>query len=143
MRASITFRPRWLRDFRAFLLITVAVAMATTTAAVMADTFGPVRYDPKSDQLLVTMIYDGTNPDHHFSIQWDPCRKLKLDDEPRAPAHQTAVLIVDDQGDDKAKTSYTKTITVSLAALSCRPARVTLVTLPDLNGVNRITLDIP
>jgi hypothetical protein len=123
-----------------FLLITVAVAMTTTPAAVMADSLGPVRYDPKSDQLIVTMIYDGTNPDHHFSIQWDPCRKL---DQPGAPAHQIAVLIIDDQGNDATRKSYTKTISVPLAGLSCRPARVTLVTEPNISGLNRTTLDIP
>lgn len=138
MPAPIELGPRRLGDFRAFLPITVAVAMAT--AAAMADSFGPVRYDPKSDQLIVTMIYDGTNPDHHFSIQWDPCRKL---DQPGAPAHQIAVSIIDDQGNDTAGKSYTKTISVPLAALSCRPARVTLVTQPNISALGRTTLDIP
>jgi hypothetical protein len=140
MPAPIELGPRRLEDSRAFLLITVAVAMATAPAGVMADSFGPVRYDPKSDQLIVTMIYDGTNPDHHFSIQWDPCRKL---DHPGAPAHQIAVSIIDDQGNDATRKSYTKTISVPLAALSCRPARVTLVTEPNISGLGRTTLDIP
>jgi hypothetical protein len=140
MPVPIELGPRRLEDFRAFLLITVAVAMATAPAGVMADSFGPVRYDPKSDQLIVTMIYDGTNPDHHFSIQWDPCRKL---DQPGAPAHQIAVSIIDDQGNDATRKSYTKTISVPLAALSCRPARVTLVTEPNISGLGRTTLDIP
>jgi hypothetical protein len=139
---AIKLGRRRLEDFRAFLLIAVAVAMATAATAVMADYFGPVRYDPNSDQLIVTMIYDGTNPDHHFSIYWDPCRKL---DQPGAPAHQIAVSIVDNQGSDLAKKSYTKTIRVPLAALSCRPARVTLLTAPKppLNSLGSITLDIP
>ncbi len=137
MTIPIELRPRRLEDLRAFLLITVAVAMAAAPAAVMAASFGPVHYDPKSDQL---MIYDGTNPDHHFSIQWDPCRKL---DQPGAPAHQIAVSIIDDQGNDAASKSYTKTISVPLAALSCRPARVTLVTQPNISGLGRTTLDIP
>lgn len=121
-------------------LITVGVAIATAPAAATADSFGPVRYDPKGDQLIVTMIYDGTNPDHHFSIQWDPCRKL---DQPGAPAHQVAVAVFDDQGDDAPSKSYAKTISVPLAALSCRPARVTLVTEPNISGLGRRTLDIP
>jgi hypothetical protein len=140
MPVPIELGTRRLEDFRAFLLITVAVAMATAPAAVMADSFGPVRYDPKSDQLIVTMIYDGTNPDHHFSIQWDPCRKL---DQPGAPAHQIAVSIIDAQGNDAAGKSYTKIISVPLAALACRPARVTLVTQPNISALGRTTLDIP
>ena len=115
--------------------------MATVSAAVMADSIGSVRYDPKGDQLIVTMIYEGTNPDHHFSMQWDPCRKL-VDQSGPAPAHQIGVLIVDDQGNDAAQKSYTKTIKVPLAALSsCRPARVTVVTQPI--DYNSVTLDIP
>ena len=39
----------------------LAIAVMTATA-VRADTFGPVHYDPKRDQIIVTMIYDGTNP---------------------------------------------------------------------------------
>lgn len=127
MRVPIDVRPRCLEDFCAFLLITVAVAAISNPRTTMAGAFGPVHYDPKSDQLIVTIIYDGSNPNHHFSIQWDPCREL---DQPGAPAHQVAVLIIDDQENDEAKKSYTKTIRVPLAALSCRPARVTLLTNP-------------
>jgi hypothetical protein len=124
--ASALVGGRRLEGSRAFLLIVVAVTLATAAAAVMAASFGPVRYDPNSDQLIVTMIYDGTNPDHHFSIQWGPCRKLDQ------PEHQTiGVSILDDQWNDAATKTYTKTITVPLATLSCRPATVTLRTAPD------------
>jgi len=124
----------WLEESRAFLLIAVAVAMATNAASVMAASFGPVRYDPNSDQLIVTMIYDGTNPNHHFSIEWGPCRKLDQ------PAHQTIdVSILDDQWNDAATKTYTETVRVPLATLSCRPATVTLRTAPDF----LTSLDIP
>jgi hypothetical protein len=126
------------------LLIAVAITMAPATA-VRADAFGPVRYDPKSDQLIVTILYDGTNPDHHFSIQWEPCHKLEQTrgqpEQPGLPPHYIALSIMDDQGNDAAKKSYRKTIRVPLAASSCRPARVTLVTSPVL--YNDITIDIP
>jgi hypothetical protein len=59
---------RRLEDFCGYFLIAGSVAMATASAAVMAATFGPVHYDPKGDQLIVTMIYDGSKPNHHFSI---------------------------------------------------------------------------
>ncbi|MGH9485877.1 MAG: hypothetical protein ACRD1F_12550, partial [Terriglobales bacterium] len=134
---------RRLGDFRSFLLVAVAVAMATATAVVKADTFGPVRYDPNSDQLIVTIIYDGTNPDHQFSIQWGRCRKF---DQPGQPAHQIIVSLLDNQYDDAARTRYTKTVRVPLASLSCRPARVTLVTTPTSYGNRpgaRASLDIP
>src|SRR5215831_10831990 len=125
---------RWLEDSRAFLLIAVAVAMATNAASAMAASFGPVRYDPNSDQLIVTMIYDGTNPNHHFSVEWGPCRELDQ------PARQTIdVSILDDQWNDAATKTYTETVRVPLATLSCRPATVTLRTAPDF----LTSLDIP
>lgn len=124
MRLS-AFRRKWLSG----TLITFAVAMVTAAAAARADTFGPVHYDPKSDQLIVTMIYDGTNPNHHFSIQWGRCRKLV--DQLGEPAHQIINLgILDDQGNDAATNSYTKTVRVPLAGLGCRPATATLWTPP-------------
>ncbi len=121
------------RKSRAGTLIASAglvVALIAGTTDAMAETFGPVRYDPKADQLIVTVIYDGTNPNHHFSTEWGRCRKLV--DQPSEPAHQTINLgILDDQGNDAANKSYTETVRVPLAGLSCRPATVTLWTPPD------------
>jgi hypothetical protein len=59
MSVPIESGPRRRNVIRAFSLITVAVA--TATAPVMADAFGPVRYDPKSDQLIITMIVGSQN----------------------------------------------------------------------------------
>ena len=127
--ASMLGGGRRLGDARAVLLIAVAVAMATDTAPVRAASFGTVRYDPNGDQLIVTMIYDGSNPNHHFSIQWGPCRKL---DQPDQRGHQTIDLsVLDEQWNDAAMTTYTEIVKVPLATLSCRPATVTLRTAPD------------
>ena len=135
--ASVLGGGRRSEDSRVFLLIVVAVTMASVAAAVMADTFGPVRYDPNSDQLIVTMIYDGTNPNHHFSIKWGDCRRVNPPDQ---PVQQTIVVsILDDQWNDAATKTYTETVTVPLATLSCRPATVTLRTAPDFIT----TVDIP
>jgi hypothetical protein len=116
-------------NFWAPQLIVATGAMVTATTALMAASFGPVRYDPSTDELVVTMIYDGTNPDHHFSLEWGPCRKVDQKDQ---QAHQLIDLsILDDQWNDAATKSYTKTVRVPLATLSCRPATVTLRTAPD------------
>ncbi len=85
------------------------VALLTTTVG-KADDFGPVRYDPNSDQLIVTMIYDGTNPNHHFSVKWGQCRKLQGFDQPTQELIE--VWILDDQGDDAAKKNFKKTLHV-------------------------------
>jgi|SRR5215469_5786042 len=127
--------PRGRRLLKHFGLI-AAVMMTTATAAVMAASFGPVRYDPSGDELVVTMIYDGTNADHHFSIQWGPCRKVDQDHQ----AHQIIeASILDDQWNDAATKTYTQIVRVPLATLACRPATVTLRTAPDFYE----SLDIP
>ncbi|MGA7541266.1 MAG: hypothetical protein WBW93_21095 [Steroidobacteraceae bacterium] len=107
----------------------------------MADAFGPVHYDPNSDQLIVTVLYDGTNPNHHFSIQWGPCRKIV--DQLHEPAHRVIeVDVLDDQGNDAATKSYTEVVKIPLAGLSCRPATVTLWTPGGVSGIST-SLDIP
>ena len=110
-------------------VIASLAALLTTVIGKAAD-FGAVRYDPKSDQIIVTMTYDGTNPNHHFSIHWGPCRKRE---DPWLPTQYFVdVNILDDQGDDAAKQSYTETVRVPLVAISCRPVTVTLWTPPGL-----------
>jgi hypothetical protein len=130
--ASALGRGRRLEGSRAFLLL--AIAMVADTAVVSASNFGPVRYDPNGDRLIVTMIYDGTNPNHHFSVQWGPCHKLDQ------PSHQVIeASILDDQWSDAATKTYTETLTIPLATLSCRPATVTLKSPPDFYT----SIDIP
>jgi len=112
--------------------------MVTVSIPAMADAFGSAHYDPKSDQLIVTMLYEGTNPSHHFSIQWGPCRKMFT--QLHEPPHKVIeVEIVDDQGNDAATKSYTKVVRVPLAGMSCRPSSVVLRTQPNIT----ISLDIP
>lgn len=108
----------------------MAVAVLIGSGVVMAGDFESVAYDSSSDQIVVTMIYDGTNPDHHFSLKWGPCRKH---DQPngRSGENLISVDVLDDQWNDAAKNHYTKTFRVSLADVaSCRPATVTLWTPP-------------
>jgi hypothetical protein len=138
--SDLTSAPRGqrrLEKFRGLFLVAAPAAMATFTAVVVGATFGPVRYDPQGDQLIVAMIYDGTNPNHHFSIKWDTCRMGEQLDQ---PAHQTiGVNLLDDDHDDAGKTTYTETIKVPLASLACRPATVTLWTPPNFTT----SVDIP
>ena len=89
-----------------------------------------------SDQLIATMIYDGTHPNHHFTIKWGPCRKSNQDQQ----THQTIdVNLLDDDGNDAATKTYTELVTISLANLSCRPATVTLWTPPNFDR----SIDVP
>lgn len=48
--------------------IAFALATALSAATAIAHTVGPAHYDATRDELIVTIFYSGTNPDHQFSI---------------------------------------------------------------------------
>jgi hypothetical protein len=93
--------------------------------AVQAATFSSVELDPGRNELIATMTYDGSNPNHQFSVQWGTCRKLGTEGN-----HQIVAELLDDQWDDTAQQTFTTTVHVSLAGVNCHPALVTLRTAP-------------
>ncbi|GAC1309844.1 MAG: hypothetical protein NVSMB10_17200 [Steroidobacteraceae bacterium] len=93
--------------------------------AAHADSFSKVYYDAGTDELVVTMKYRGTNPDHAFTLSWGKCKRTS----PNNP-HEVAAQVLDDQWRDHAKLDFTKTTRFSLAKLPCRPAKLTLRTAP-------------
>jgi hypothetical protein len=101
----------------------VAASMLSTVAA--ADDFANVYYDPKTDELVVTMNYSGTNPDHVFSLQWGECQTLANSSIPEIVAD-----VNDSQSRDAARQDFKTTTRFSLENLSCRPAKLTLRTAP-------------
>ena len=90
-----------------------------------ADNFSQVRYDAAKNQLVVTMAYRGTNPNHQFSLKWGKCRNAES-----GGASKVVAEVLDDQWQDQAKRNFTKTTRFDLADLPCRPAQVTLRTAP-------------
>jgi hypothetical protein len=95
-------------------------------SAAYADTFSAAHYDPKTDELVVTMIYGGTNPGHTFTLRWGKCEAPAAGDgEP-----QVSAQVLDSQWRDAARRDFTKTVRFSLNAVPCRPAEVTLHTAP-------------
>ena len=101
----------------------VLVAMLAT--AVHADTFANVYYDAGKDQIVVTMIYRGTNPDHTFSLKWGRCK-----DSPDGSAREIVAEVLDSQWQDPETQDFRKTTRFSLDNLRCRPAKLTLKTAP-------------
>jgi hypothetical protein len=107
-------------------LLAGAFTMLLFTNAADADNFGRIYYDGKTDQLVVTMVYRGTNPDHKFTLAWGACQPNQSGGMPGVTAE-----VLDDQFDDQAVNNYRKTKRFSLAGLPCtRPASVTLRTAP-------------
>ena len=98
------------------------------------DTFSGVSYDAGHDELVVTMAYRGTNPDHTFSLKWGPCQTLANAGEPEIVAE-----VLDSQWQDAARQPFKKTTRFSLADLPCRPVKLTLRTAPRFS----VTLRIP
>lgn len=108
-----------------FALILAAAATLIALAA-KADNFANVRYSKQTDQLVVMMIYRGTNPDHNFSLKWGPCQANQSGNLPGATAE-----VLDDQYDDTAQQDFSKTVRFSLGSMPCpRPASITLRTAP-------------
>lgn len=102
----------------------VALGLLSASAA-QAATFSAVHFDAGRNELIVTMTYDGSNPNHEFSVQWGTCRKLGEDGN-----HQIVATLLDNQWDDVAQQTFTTTVHVSLAEVNCHPALVTLRTAP-------------
>jgi hypothetical protein len=91
-----------------------------------ADNFEKVAYDPTTDELVVTMSYRGSNPDHGFSLKWGECLTDQAGGLPGVTAE-----VLDDQFQDRALEDHETITRFSLSPLPCgRPARVTLRTAP-------------
>ncbi|HKF97092.1 MAG TPA: hypothetical protein VKB20_02465 [Steroidobacteraceae bacterium] len=114
---------------------TAAILLTLAAPGVPAASFSSVHYDSKTNELVVTMNYGGSNPDHQFSIQWGQCQPLGDD----GAQHQIAAQVLDSQWNDEEHQTFTKTVRFSLAGLNCRPATVTLRTAPRFE----YTLHIP
>jgi len=102
-------------------------------ASVSAENFGRVAYDPAADQLVVTMRYRGTNPDHDFSLKWGECKTLP------DGSNEVVAEVLDSQARDAARQDFRKTVHLSLEGLSCRPVKLTLRAAPR----NYFSLHIP
>jgi hypothetical protein len=118
---------------RIFLAVLAASAATLAAGYAAAESFGRVLYDARNDELIVTMLYSGTNPDHEFSLKWGACIA-----HPDGSTDVTAEVL-DSQARDAARQDFRKTVHLSLAGLSCRPAKVTLRAAPR----NYVSLRIP
>jgi hypothetical protein len=110
------------------------LALGVPWCAALADNFANVTYDARKDQLVVTVSYRGTNPDHAFTLKWGECK------EPRGDGvREIAAEVLDSQWQDVASRDFKKTTKFSLQNLTCRPAKATLRMAPRFT----YTLQIP
>jgi hypothetical protein len=114
-----------MRNLSAIALCSI-ISLLALPQRLLADNFVDAHYDGSTDELVITMRYSGTNPDHNFSLQWGGC----TDSTDNSGVQRIDATIEDDQWRDAARELFTKTIRVSLAPLACRPAVLTLHTAP-------------
>jgi hypothetical protein len=100
---------------------------AFVTPASAADILSAL-YDARTDEIVVDIAYRGTRADHDFTVQWDSCRDGGV-----------AGRLVDEQGNDAARTRFRVTRRLSLDDLPCRPAVVTL----RLGRVSHMSVRVP
>jgi hypothetical protein len=103
----------------------LGLASSILALSAHADDFSKVYYDASTDELVVTMIYSGTNPDHAFSLRWGQCKEAT-----NSNASEVEVEVLDSQWEDPARHDFNKTVRFGLTGLPCRPAKVTLRTAP-------------
>ena len=94
--------------------IAFAVAGSIACSVHAADIRG-ARYDARTDTLLVEIAYRGTHPHHDFRVEWGPCGDAG-----------TVGRLIDRHGRDAAEQEHVVQERLSLEALPCRPALVTL-----------------
>jgi hypothetical protein len=110
---------------RASGTVAVLACLLAFASDAVADTFAKVYYDRATDQLVVTMHYRGTNPEHRFSLQWGGCKAGS--DERGA---EVAAVVLDSQAGDAARMPFDRTTRFDLTGMPCRPAKLTLRTAP-------------
>jgi hypothetical protein len=110
------------------------LAMVLLAPTVYADNFANAYYDAAKDQIVVTMIYRGTNANHTFSLKWGQCKQPA-----DGGANEIVAEVLDSQSQDAATQDFKKKTRFNLSDLPCRPAKLTLRTAPRFY----ITLQIP
>ena len=120
------------RSNTVFILLAGLVAGALASAA-RADSLANVYYSARTDQLVVTMVYRGTNSRHKFTLNWGQCKNLANDGSGELDAE-----ILDSQYQDVETRDFKKTTRFSLADIPCRPATLTLRSAPRFLATVRI-----
>jgi hypothetical protein len=103
----------------------MGAAVLLLSRAVRADNFSSVSYDAATDELVVALVYRGTNPNHTFSLKWGQCKDIQGKSAP-----EVAVELLDSQWRDPAEHTFKKAIRLGLSEMPCRPAKVTLRMAP-------------
>ena len=115
---------------RAFLCLILALTSLPSLSMNLIDAF----YDADTDELVFTIAYRGSHPDHTFTVAWETCRTM-------GDGHQEIFgIVLDSDPRDPARIELKKTERVSLETFSCHPA---IVAIGLANPLYRRVLTIP
>lgn len=123
---------RYIAVLRRLAVLIVGCILGVGPFASRADSFQSVSYDSATDELVIGVIYRGTNADHQFSLKWGACQT-------QDGQRQIAGELLDRQFKDPARKEFRKTLRFSIASLDCRPAALTVRTAPRFY----VTLQVP
>jgi hypothetical protein len=102
-------------------------------APALSQTIVDAFYDRAQDALIVDLAYQGTNPNHEFSLVWDQCQAAG------EGKHTVVGRLVDNQGSDAARSDFQVRRRFPLTGLACRPAEVTV----RMGPVSNRTVSVP
>src|SRR5688572_23299177 len=98
-----------LRFIGPVLTLCLLLALVLLSAsAVQAASFISAFYDPQTDELVVTLSYRGSNPDHEFTLVWGDCRTAN-------GTREISASILDSQWNDRALELFTKAVRFGLS----------------------------
>jgi hypothetical protein len=117
-------------NLRCRMLCKISYALSVLLAVMVshpaqADNFSRVSYDRRKDELVITMSYRGTNPDHAFALHWGSCKEAE-----GSGLREIVVDVLDSQWEDEERADFKKTTRYALTDVSCRPATLVLRTAP-------------
>jgi hypothetical protein len=128
--------PTWRQECRRRIARTLGCMLLCwllVPAPALAQTIMGAEYDAASDALVIAIAYQGTNPNHDFTLAWDPCKSTGNG------GHSVVARLIDRQGKDTAQKDYQVSRRFDLSGLECRPAEVTV----RLGPVANRTVSVP
>jgi hypothetical protein len=86
-------------------LVWTGLLAAAVLPSAQADNFVSAHYKRRSDSLVITVRYRGTNPHHTFSVRWGTCQAPS---KPPSLQQISAVILDDQWKDENHRSSWTK-----------------------------------
>lgn len=90
-----------------------------STSTLQAATLQAVQFDQDSQQLLITVSYQGGLKPHSFSLLWDACQVVH-------GAQEIAARLIDSGWDDTGTSEISQQLSFDLSAQTCKPAMLHL-----------------